>query len=85
MEREDLHAMLTQNNLGSGKSKCKEDTVFRACNESDMKTKKRLQRDTEDRKYCLGETIVLKEHKKMIIRNNQVTEEIFTVIDEQFH
>ena len=44
-----------------------------------MKAKKRLQKDIEDEKYCLGEAIVPKEYKKMVIKNNQVTEEIFTI------
>ena len=49
------------------------------CDESVMKAKERLQKDIEDGKYCLGEAIVPKEYKKMVIKNNQVTEEIFTI------
>ena len=49
------------------------------CDESIMKAKERLQKDIEDEKYCLGEVIVAKEYKKMVIKNNQVTEEIFTI------
>ena len=34
------------------------------CNESVIKAKKRLQKDIEDGKYCLGKAIVPEEHKK---------------------
>ena len=49
------------------------------CNESVMKAKERLQKDIDDGKYGLGEPILPKEYKKMVIKNNQVTEEIFTI------
>ena len=49
------------------------------CNESVMKAKERLRKDIEDGKYCLGEAIVPKEYKKMVIKNRQVTAEIFTI------
>ena len=49
------------------------------CDESVMKAKERLQKDIEDRKYCLGEPIVPKEYEKMVIKNDKVTEEIFTI------
>ena len=51
MEREDIYAILTQNNLESGKSKCKEDIVFPA-----MKVLRR-QRIT-DKKILRMENIV---------------------------
>ena len=44
-----------------------------------MKAKETLRKDIEDGKYCLGEAIVSKEYKKMVIKNSQVTEEIFTI------
>ena len=44
-----------------------------------MKAKERLRKDIEDGKYCLGEAIVPKEYKKMVIKNSQFTEEIFTI------
>ena len=53
------------------------------CDESVMKAKERLQKDIEDGKYCLGEAIVPKEYKKMVIKNNQVTEEIFTIYERK--
>ena len=36
------------------------------CDESVMKAKGRLQKDTEEGKYCLGEAIVPKEYKKWL-------------------
>ena len=36
------------------------------CDESVMKAKERLQKDTEEGKYCLGEEIVPKEYKKWL-------------------
>ena len=49
------------------------------CNESIMRAKEILQKDIEDGKYCLGEPIVPEEYQKMVIKNNKVTEEIFTI------
>ena len=64
----------------SRKRKIKVQTVYSIpCNESVMKAKERLQKDIEDEKYCLGEAIVPKEYKKMVIKNNRVTEKIFTI------
>ena len=84
MEREDIHAILTQNNLESGKRSRKWKIKVQGehsvpCDESVMKAKERLQKDIEDGKYCLGKPIVPKEYKKMIIKYNKVTEEIFTI------
>ena len=56
MEREDMHVILTQNNLESRKSKCKKDIVF-PVTKTVMKARER--------------------YKKMVVKNNQVTEEIF--------
>ena len=54
------------------------------CDESVMKAKERLQQDTEDGKYCLGEAIVSKEcKKKKLIKNDQFTEEIFTIYGQK--
>ena len=55
------------------------------CDETVMKAKERLQKDVEDGKYCLDEAIVPKEYKKMVIKNSQVTEEIFTIYGRIFH
>ena len=69
MEREDIHAILTQNNLESGKQSRKWKIKVQGehsvpCDESVMKAKERLQKDIEDGKYCLGKPIVPKEYKK---------------------
>ena len=48
------------------------------CNESVTKAKERLPKGIGNGKYCLGEAIVPKEYKKMVIKNNQVTDDLWT-------
>ena len=55
------------------------------CDESVMKAKERLQKDIEDGKYCLGEAIVPKEYKKMVIKIIKLLKKYIRLMDEKFH
>ena len=50
-----------------------------------MKAKERLQKDIEDGKYCLGEAIVPKEYKKMVIKIVKLLKKYLRFMDEKFH
>ena len=52
--------------------------------ETIMKAKERLQKDIEDEKYCLGEAIVPKEYKKMVMKN-KLLKKYLRFMDEKFH
>ena len=72
MERGNIHSILTQNSKEEDQS-IKEDIVFPA-----MKVLWQ-QRKEYKKIHRLRKAIVPKEYKKMVIKNNQVSEELFTI------